>query len=252
MTTVTVLTPCLPSKADHLEACANSVQRAKDALPALDIEWVLVFDGPGEALAPSVADTVLRVPHQRGVSAARNYGLGASAGSVVIPLDSDDEIDPSGLERAVALLESEADLGWIACNRLLTTGERTFHWHGDRAWEPGQVAAEWSAPMQFHANTLVLRTSLITQIGGWPALGACEDLFLALRLGEISRGASISDVLVHYRAWPGQATRAASFRTEQSLAYDFIERSINDARRLSMRHPIESPRPLGGLGSVPV
>jgi len=139
----------------------------------------------------------------------------------------------------------------VAGNRLLITGERTAHWHERREWDAGAVAAEWSAPMAFHANTLVTRTPLVRRLGGWPGLGACEDLLLALRLGEISAGASMRNVLVEYRAWAGQTTRDPTFRTEQLHAYTFIEGSVNELRHARGRPPVAHPEPLGGLGSLP-
>lgn len=249
---ISIVTACLPAAAEHLHVAARSVHRLREELAERRIEWVLVLDGPGDVDIPATTDRVVRLPTRRGVAAARNYALSVVSSELTVCLDADDQIEPAGAAAAAAVLETDPTLGWVAANRLLVTGEKTFHWHGARAWPPGSVAAEWSAPMAFHANTLMVRTALVRRVGGWPALGACEDLLLALRLGEESPGASIEEVLILYRAWEGQTTRAPGFREEQALAYDFIEQSVNAGRAYRGRAPVRHPEPLGGQGSVAV
>lgn len=249
---VSIVTACLPTASDHLAACAASVAAARAELRDITVEWVVAIDGPGTVRGTEQADLVITLPERRGVSVARNYAFAETTHDFTVVLDGDDEVVAHGIDAAVRRLVDDPSLGWVAANRLLTTGEKTVHWHGERRWERGDVAAEWSAPMAFHSNTLVTRSDLIREAGGWPALSACEDLFLALKLGEIAPGLSIEDVLIRYRAWEGQATRADGFRQEQTLAYGFIESSMNTTRRLLGRPPITSPEPLSGLGSVPV
>lgn len=246
---VSVITACLPSAADHLEKAAESIREAKEHL---DLEWLLVFDGPGEVEAPLGADRVITMPRQRGVSVARNFALSYSSSPLLTNLDADDELAWEGLLAAVERLEENPQLGWLALNRVLTDGSKTVHWHGQRSWALGEVAETWSAPMAFHSNTLLMRTAHVKRVGGWPALPACQDLGLCLLLSELSPGESMGQVLIRYRAWEGQNTASASFREEQAHAYKFIEESISLVRLEQGRLPILAPVPLGGLGSKAV
>lgn len=249
--TLSVVTACLPSASEHLRACADSVSRLRSDLPDIDVDWILALDGPGDVNVPQAVDQLIRLPVRRGVSTARNIALGATRGDYLANLDADDEIVAPGVAAALREL-GDTSLGWVACNRLLTTGERTFHWHGRREWPVGSVAAEWSAPMAFHSNTLIARTELVRRVGGWPGLAACEDLALALRLGEVAHGRSVEDVLIRYRAWELQATKSSTFVQEQTQAYAYIESMINALRDSLGRPAISSPPPMGGKGAQPV
>jgi hypothetical protein len=246
---VSVITACLPKAADYLHEAATSIEKARDEI---DLEWILVLDGPTDEPIPGKPDQLIVMPRQRGVSVARNFGLAKASSPLLTNLDGDDEIDSSGLLAGVEALEHDEALGWVALNRLLTTGEMTVHWHGPKNWKIGEVAETWSAPMAFHSNTLVMRTSEVKKVGGWPALPACQDLALCLLLSERMAGASLSDVLIRYRAWEGQNTASETFRIEQSLAYSYIEDVVTSVRSECGRGVIKGPIPLGGLGAKPL
>lgn len=246
---VSIITACLPTTSPYLAQAAESIERAREYV---DLEWILVLDGPGGEEPPSNADQLLVMPRQRGVSVARNFGLAKASAPLLTNLDGDDEIDSTGLEAGVAALENDERVGWVALNRLLTSGERTIHWHGPKSWEIGEVAETWSAPMAFHSNTLIMRTTEVKTVGGWPALPACQDLALCLLISERMPGASLEDVLIRYRSWEGQNTASETFRAEQSLAYGYIEEVISLLRAECGRGPVAAPKPLGGLGAKPL
>jgi glycosyltransferase involved in cell wall biosynthesis len=246
---VSVITACLPKAFDYLAAAAESIERAR---AQVSLEWILVLDGPTDEAVPGKPDHLIVMPRQRGVSVARNFGLAKASSSLLTNLDGDDEIDPKGLTAGIKALEENTALGWVALNRLLTTGEQTVHWHGPKEWEAGEVAETWSAPMAFHSNTLVMRTSEVKKVGGWPALPACQDLALCLLLSERMPGASLEDVLIRYRSWDGQNTASSTFRTEQALAYSYIEDVVSFVRADYGREAVKAPMALGGLGAKPL
>lgn len=250
MVGVTVITPCLPSGSLYLKEAAHSVAETRKILVDTSLEWILVIDGPGQVEVPKEADLVIEIPRNRGVSVARNYALGHASGKIVVNLDADDMLNPSGVESCIRALEDGHGISWVAANRLLMTGEKTVHWHGDQYWPTGSVAAEWTAPMAFHSNTLVVYREDLLAIGGWPAIGACEDLAVALMLSERGPGLGVKDVLIKYRAWEGQTTSMPNFRYEQLNAYKYIEKTINSLRSISNREPISHPLPLGGIGRL--
>jgi glycosyltransferase involved in cell wall biosynthesis len=79
-------------------------------------EALLVDDGsaqdPSDAMAAYADDPriqLIRLPENRGVSAARNTGVAAATGTYVAFLDSDDDWLPEKLARQVAALEAEPD-----------------------------------------------------------------------------------------------------------------------------------------------
>ncbi|MDO8209999.1 glycosyltransferase [Conexibacter sp. CPCC 206217] len=82
------------------------------------IEVIVVDDGSGEpadAILPQLAErwplTLLTQVNQ-GVGAARNLGIAQCAGRYVLPLDADNELCASFVERAVELLEAEPQLAY--------------------------------------------------------------------------------------------------------------------------------------------
>ena len=49
----------------------------------------------------------------RGLSAARNHGIGNSSGEHILVLDSDDRFRPEFLERAVAIMDAKSEVGIV-------------------------------------------------------------------------------------------------------------------------------------------
>jgi glycogen synthase len=48
-----------------------------------------------------------------GLGAARNFGIGQSRGRYIVPMDADNMLEPTFVERGVALLESQPDLAYV-------------------------------------------------------------------------------------------------------------------------------------------
>jgi glycosyltransferase involved in cell wall biosynthesis len=71
-----------------------------------DADWVL-----GE-LATRYPITVL-TQMNAGLGAARNFGISQSRGRYIVPLDPDDLIEPTYVERGVAILEAQPDLVYV-------------------------------------------------------------------------------------------------------------------------------------------
>ena len=57
---------------------------------------------------------VIHTPNQ-GLAAARNAGIAAARGKYILPLDADDKIAPTYLEKAVAILEASEKVGIVYC-----------------------------------------------------------------------------------------------------------------------------------------
>jgi glycogen(starch) synthase len=71
-----------------------------------DDDWVL-----GE-LAAKYPLTVL-TQMNAGLGAARNFGISQARGSYIVPLDPDDTIEPTFIERCMEVLESQPDLAYV-------------------------------------------------------------------------------------------------------------------------------------------
>jgi glycogen synthase len=100
----------------YVEETVDSV--AAQTYPNLEV--LLVNDGSLRPEDVAVLDRLAARPDvevitqaNSGLGAARNLGIAQSRGEYVLPLDSDDLIDPSYIERCVAALEADPDLAYV-------------------------------------------------------------------------------------------------------------------------------------------
>ncbi|GAB3123649.1 hypothetical protein GCM10027160_44240 [Streptomyces calidiresistens] len=117
------------------------------------IEIIVVDDGSTDD-SPRIAEefpcTLVRTANA-GVSAARNTGVRHSTGSVLFFLDSDIALRPDAVERAVDLLESDPDIGFVCGNYddvpLIDDGwverYKVLHGHHWRRRTAGDVRAAY-------------------------------------------------------------------------------------------------------------
>ncbi len=119
---VSVIVPCRGS--------AAYVPKIVEMLRAQDFrgEWEAVFvdDGDEDVSWHAIVESAgmrLLVRPRLGVSAARNAGLDASAGEIVLFVDADDEIDPGYVGRMYAAAEG-VDFAW---------GDAEVVWEGGSA-----------------------------------------------------------------------------------------------------------------------
>lgn len=86
-----------------------------------NIEIIIVDDGsddPSTKLALKSLETSCKIIYQpisRGPSAARNCGIRESVGTYILPLDSDDLIGPTYIEKAVNILNNNPNVGIVYC-----------------------------------------------------------------------------------------------------------------------------------------
>ncbi len=126
---VTVVMPCYNDGCYIQESVA-----AVKAQTYPEIELIIVDDGSNDSktlvtlaeLQKESGITVLHADHA-GVSSARNTGIAAAKGKYILPLDSDDTIDPTYIDKAVKVLETRDDIGVVYCQADLF-GAQTGRW----------------------------------------------------------------------------------------------------------------------------
>jgi glycosyltransferase involved in cell wall biosynthesis len=83
-----------------------------------NVEIVVVDDGSLDPASKAVFRAVEAKKlsqSNRGLAAARNRGIAAAEGTMVLPLDADDLIHPLYIETAVAALGRDPDLAYVSC-----------------------------------------------------------------------------------------------------------------------------------------
>ena len=152
-------------------------------------EVIVVDDGssddPAEVVLDYPAATLIR-QHNQGLAAARNTGWRASVSDRLVFLDADDRLKPDAIARNLALFETRPDCGMVYgayCDVFTDTGEE----RNVALREPGPDAFAGflrGNSIGMHATVMYSRVALEALGGFDPALRACEDYDLYLRLAQ--------------------------------------------------------------------
>jgi glycosyltransferase involved in cell wall biosynthesis len=119
-----VIIPCF-KQADLLALAVASVANQTFR----DWELIIVDDGSPDDTSAVASRLMAGLPgcacrlvrqENAGLAAARNAGVAAARGAYVLPLDADDAIDPTYLEKAVAVLDRRPEI------QIVTTDGMTF------------------------------------------------------------------------------------------------------------------------------
>jgi glycosyltransferase involved in cell wall biosynthesis len=247
--TVSVVMPVYNSAA-FLAAAIESVL----AQTYQDFEYLIVDDGSTDASSQMIADYaakdarigLIRHPHNQGIIAARNSGVAVARGEYIAVMDSDDVAMPERLERQLAYLAGHPDVGAVgAAVQMIDRNDALI---GVKRYPstPGLVA--WS--MLFFNSvahpTVVIRSSVLRQIGGYPieCLGGTEDYGMLTAVSRLTSIANLPDVLMRYRVWPGSTTSVKS-ALQQAHSDQIVQR--NAAELTGLNVTIEDARSFRGL-----
>jgi glycosyltransferase involved in cell wall biosynthesis len=165
---VSVITPCF-NHGRLLRECLDSIR----AQTYPDVELIVVDDGSTDAdtksfLSELDADDevqVVRMPANRGPSAARNRGVSRATGRYLLPVDADNLLLPDAIERLVAQLQGAGEhIGFIYQN---------CQYFGNREdyFEPS-IYNPWLLTRQNYIDTCALIDRQVFDLG----LGYAEDI----------------------------------------------------------------------------
>lgn len=175
---VSIVIPCYNSGKYILEAINSA---AEQRYP--DKEILVMDDGSTDKLTLAVLETVKKDPRvsffsqkNAGPAAARNAAIKKASGKYILPLDSDDLIDPTYIEKAVALLENDASLGVVYCDAKKFGAESGY-------WYLPDFSLEEMVIDNIVFCTSVYRRADWELVGGYPDLRkGMEDYGFWLRL----------------------------------------------------------------------
>ncbi len=214
--TISVLLPVRDSR-PTIDAALASLERQT----LVNFEAIIVndgsIDGTGAVLdAWAVRDERFRVVHvaRCGLVEALNAGLALCRSPFIARMDGDDICHPKRLEMQVSCLRRQAEVGVVSC--LVRHFPRLELGKGSVVYE------DWLNRMRTHADmwrerfvespvahpSVVIRRSLLEEVGGYRDMGWAEDYDLWLRLFE--RGvvfAKVDQHLMFWRQHPGRLTR---------------------------------------------
>ncbi|WP_223752195.1 glycosyltransferase [Myxococcus sp. XM-1-1-1] len=189
--------------------------RAIRAQTFTDYEIVLVDDGSTDEESIELLDRVqapdLRIIRKQngGLSSARNAGLKVARGHYVLPLDPDDLIAPSFLEKAVTVMEATSGLGYVTSLVTYFVDDATQVTGGWAPWGMERDAL-WVANVASTCTALMRRRD-VEDVGGYDEwLTGYEDWDVFCSLAERGLGGSvIPEPLFQYRLRPDSMTRTS-------------------------------------------
>jgi len=196
MSRVSVVVPCY-----NAGVFVDDAVRSALAQTWPDLEVVVVDDGSTDPATLAVLDGAdwprTRVIRQlnAGPSAARNVAIREATGEFILPLDADDRIDPTYVEKAMAAFAADPGLGIVYC----------------RATRFGAAEGAWSLP-DYALRELVIDNvifvSALFRKADWARVGGfgehlrhgVEDYDFCVRLVNAGcRVHQIDEALFHYR-----------------------------------------------------
>lgn len=203
--------------------CFNDGQYLLDAIESVNIkentqvEIVIVDDGSTDEKTKRILKQVcherIRVLHREhaGPSAARNEGIEHAYGDYILPLDADDRIESTYINKAVEILKKNSKIGVVYCYADLF----------------GKAKGRWKLPDYSFERMLVDNIVFVTAFyrkEDWKKVGGyrtdmkygLEDYDFFLSILEMKKSIyQIPEVLFHYRIKSCSRTTAFMSDKEQ-------------------------------------
>ncbi|GAM11024.1 putative glycosyltransferase [Geobacter sp. OR-1] len=220
MPKVTVVIPCFNQGAYVDEAVDSVLNQTLQ-----DIEIIIVNDGSTDKSTNALLDAyskpntkVISIKNQ-GPGVARNIGISAAAGEYIFPLDADDKIAPTSLEKAVVILDEKPEVG-IVCSLVDFFGAKRGRF----------VVSDFSERDLLLANHIC--ASAMFRKSDWEHTGGYnvnmkfgwEDWDFWLSLIELGRSVHrIPEVLFYYRVKNSSRTTNLTDEKQQAMYRQLFE-----------------------------
>lgn len=229
--TVSVIMPCY-NDGQYLQAAVDSLR--SQTYP--DVELIVIDDGSDDEVTLPLIQSLdfprLQVLHTKhiGPAAARNCGIAAAKGEYILPLDADDTIEPTYIQRGVEVLQRRPGVGVVYCHADLFDG----------------MTGPWALPDYSLETELLDNCIFVTALfrkADWEAVGGfCEDFRAGmedydfwLSLLELGREVhQLPETLFHYRIKP--QSRTTRFNKSYADVQETYVRLYQRHRALYARH----------------
>lgn len=206
-------------KVSIIMPCYNDGQYIKQAVDSIksqtypNIELIIIDDGSDDENTLSILEELkteaimLKTNHLR-PAGARNYGISKATGKYIMPVDSDDCIDPTYISKAVEILENNPQIGIVYCEADLF----------------GEKSGKWDLPKYSFDKMLLDNIVFVTALfyrEDWEKIGGfntsmyagMEDYDFWLSILALGREIyQIPETLFHYRIKP--VSRTTNFQSD--------------------------------------
>jgi glycosyltransferase involved in cell wall biosynthesis len=191
--TVSVVIPTY-YRNDRLQRAIESVRSQ-----SYDPIRITVVDGSGEAHAQPVVDsrpdvTYLPQDEDQGAHAARSLGAERTNGEYVQFLDDDDVLLSGKIDKQVAILESNPDIGVVYCGRRWEDGPAMRPDESFRGDALGN-ALRWETASS-NTSTLLIRRSVLEEMTPLPNQHGADDVGMKIELMRRTAVDYVDEILV--------------------------------------------------------
>ncbi len=196
-----------------------------------DWRLLIVNDGSTDATADylnGLAGDRVQVIHQQnqGLAASLNNGLAACDTEFVARLDSDDICYPRRLEKQLNFMRSHPELGMLG-TQIERLGQLNSGFPSRLPCRHDAIVnALLKAEHAMVHPTIMCRTEIMNQVGGYWDLPIAQDWDLYLKISEQARVANLNECLLKYRIHTGSLNgqRLAGIRRNQRFAAERARR----------------------------
>ncbi|EGJ49492.1 glycosyltransferase [Desulfocurvibacter africanus] len=188
-----------------------------------DFEFIIIDDGSTDGSSDYLAtlrDKRVRIMRQknRGQGNARNAALWHTSTPFLALMDADDISHPLRLEKQLRFLQKHQDVG------MLGTGFQYIGASGRKGLSPplpdshDEIMSHLLRMRHALVNaTIMARTHIVREIGGYRIEGFGEDWDFFLRMGERTRLANLNETLFYYRV----NTRSSTYKRFHEMRLRF-------------------------------
>ncbi|TCL59375.1 glycosyltransferase involved in cell wall biosynthesis [Kineothrix alysoides] len=235
MDKVSIIMPCY-NDGKYIVQAIDSVK--KQTYP--DVELIIIDDGSDEKKTLKILEEiakdknilVLRTERLR-PAGARNFGIQAATGKYILPLDADDLIDRTYVQKAVHILQTYKDIGVVYCFADLF----------------GKKTGKWDLPAYSFKNMLIDNIVFVTAMfrrEDWESVGGfdtsmdegMEDYAFWISILEQEKEIyQIPETLFHYRI--KEESRTTKFLSDIDKTKVIYERIYHNHKAFYEKHAEE-------------
>ena len=204
----------------YLELAIDSILNQTEA----NFQFVIVDDGSDDEARnylESLTDERIKLIRQsnQGTAAAANRGLKECTTEFVARMDADDIAVLDRLEKQLAFLNANPNVGIVGA-QVAPLGSKSVGRSLNLPTDHATIFAEMMEGRHGLAHSsLMIRRSVLDQIGGYWSLPLIDDWDMMLRMGEVSELANLDEVLLHYRVHSGSLNGKSMKRMQLHIAF---------------------------------
>lgn len=226
MPKVSIIIPCYNQEKYVAEAINSALRQTFK-----DIEIVCVNDGSTDNSVEIIKSfenkyknfIFLNNEENRGVIYSRNFAIKNCNGTYILPLDADDIIEPTYVEKAVKILDNNPNIGIVYCKAKIF-GNYDKYWNL-KPFNKSDILYE-----NCIFCSAIFRKSDFLKIGGYNnnMKYGCEDYDLWLSF--IEQGLEvfqINEILFSYRQYDETSRTTISLKNKKEIWNNLIKNHIN-------------------------